>query len=162
MDYSIDYKNGYQFDIDTIGYEKYFLVIGDDIPRFRYKIQQNWWVKLEYRYYIEYQTYIYGWDENSGTTLIKKEIFDINGKNVLFEMSPRNLEDVEIWMNYIDSFCKLKNCNPLYKVKDFDEYNTYTDQNYYVCYVICWEDDVLKNPKGINMNSYELINNILK
>jgi len=165
--YYIDYKDGYYISIISIdGYPKYFIIVGDDVPRFRHEIPANSWIKVSsLKYYIEFQTHIYGWNENN-MVLLKKEYFDINGKNVLFNMNPSNINDLDIWINYIEDFCKLKNCKPLYKINDFifdkNKYNInyYTDQDYYTSYPISWVDDLSINPKGIDMNSYELINNV--
>lgn len=165
MEYQIDYKLGYHLNINNIeSFDKYFVVIGDEIPRYRYLLGNNHWVRLDFLYYIEYQTYIYGWNYDKGVTLLRKEVFDLNDKNVLFDLFPRNEEDLDIWVNYINNFCDMKNCNPLFRLNEFNNdkfnINKFDGQDYYVLYNVSWDDNIHKNPKGIDMNAYQLINNL--
>ena len=169
MDYNIEYLDGYKLSINKIkNYEKYFVIIGDDVPRCRfYNVYKDYLITLNYKYYIEYITQIYGWDDK-GAVLLIKEIFDIKDKIVFFDMYPKDIDDIKIWINYIESFSKIKGCNPVYRINNIDfnknNYNIvyYQDSlNSYASYNISWTEDYNRNPYGINLTSYELINSIL-
>lgn len=152
-------------------FEGFEIIFGEnDFPFFRYGVETIFDFTLPYNFYIEYNIKIYAINKiNHKLELFLSKQFDCTNETLLFELHPKNQEETDVWVAYLEKFSKRKKFNPVCTSKDFQinsnlvkKVDNVDDVDYYSKYKICWDNNYFINPKGwSDLNSFELINGCL-
>jgi len=129
----------------------------------QYYLKPKHWFKNFAEYYIPLDIELYGLD-NQEIVLLYTHKFDLTGKNVLFDLYPENEIESKIWLDYLTIFesktkCKVFIKNTLDTLHQFSFYNE--KDLFYASYKINRDKSIYMNPFGIDVNSFDLINNKL-
>lgn len=172
----VDWKHGLRVDVSAgeNKFNKFLIFVGENgIPFNAWGIGNGCFWTMTEKFYIEYDVKLYECDQESCEVILRDEIkFDPTNKNFYFELFPRSQNELDIWMEYLSNFIKIKKCTIYIKKIENFEINIQNDKifvvdelgdlEYYAKYKICWDDDYNYNPiKTENLDSYSLINNCL-
>lgn len=130
----------------------------------------TWWSTLIQNYVNFYLKFYKISNDGFDIEYINDYVVDFTNKNVLFELNPVDVEELDVWMSYInDKFQKTTKCKcyvkikneiiseKLYNIMPYDE-----NVSYYIKYKIDRNDNFQMNILGNkNKSSYEIINNCL-
>jgi hypothetical protein len=137
--------------------------LNKSIPILKTKISPGtWWYINKFNYYYPYHINIFGIN-NEKIIKITDHIFNIEEKNVLFELEPQKENDIKIWLDYLDMFQYKTKCKVF--IRGIDQVNQFQipslNTSFYASYKINWENNRNHNIFGTNFNSFDLINNQL-
>lgn len=172
---NISWKDGFLFienNSDSNQYDEFEIIFGErENPFLRLGFNKNFNYSLYYKFYIEYNIFVYGVNKSTNVLdFITSKQFNCNNQNLLFELDPRTQTESDIWISYLENFSYKKNFIPFCILPDSFSTNSEVvkritqknDLDFYSKYKICWEQDYFINPRGwLNLSSFELINNAL-
>lgn len=129
----------------------------------QYYLQPGFWFRNFCQYYIPLDIEIYG-VKNKQIVKVFEHKFDLTNKDVLFDLHPKSEIESKIWLDYLTIFqsktqCNISIQNILNTPHNFLKHDS--DIEYYASYKISWEENIYHNPYGIDVNSFDLINNKL-
>jgi hypothetical protein len=129
----------------------------------QYYLKPAHWFRNFAEYYIPLDIEIYGLD-NQEMVLLYTHKFDLNKKDVLFELHPEDEIESKIWLDYLTIFQSKTKCNIFIKniLDTPHKFASYNPENlFYASYRINRDENIYVNPFGNKCNSFDLINNKL-
>lgn len=155
---NITYRNGVKVEIlgdkDKV-YDVKFINDETNMLIYQTKLKPNMLTTPDIKYFIKWRVEVWLKDE-----LIKKDILNLENKNVLIKFDSKSLGDSIAWVPYVEEFRKKHNCKiSCSTFKNFLYDKSYTDidfvdvgqdeSKYDVVYGIGWYFDHNKNPNDV-------------
>lgn len=86
--------------------------------------------KYDARFYSDFEIRVYRCDDNEGMLLVHTHRYNDRGKYVRFEITNKNKEETELWVERIHKYCVIHKCYPVIKT-DFTDIN-HRHKNFFI------------------------------